>query len=515
MFNIPLPFNKLETKFLMIIGALLMFTYFPFVNTQNFSFDDYFLFFNKIEGDRTIRFSIKSGRWFGIFMYSVFNQLLGDGGFKGIIFAYFSVFVQFLFTGIVIVRVFKLDASKTSIALLVSMGFIHLFNAEIMTFKFGLLVNAGFSFLYLFAFGGWYLLRKSAKYFAIGVLFIVLALASYQIVINQLIVLSLLLIVFEFLEFIIQNKKVGFTFIKQSNGLIKLAGIITAVIVYVMVNKLVMALIGTNALSRSQLIQWADIPERLNQVVVLYDSILLNKDSYLVPFATKILTLIFMGLGIFTMGLKSFNETKGYLNKVMAFVFCLIISVLMIISSNFISLFIQEWWPTPRMFSGFGFMVMGFGLIVIKFSNIKSIKFITFSLGLLLVFSHSNITHCIAADQSYRNLVDRNKAQLIMSKVIQIDSFESKKIYIHQSEDCWKDNVNIKYKIGDLNLSSFCTSWSKYHLLEYVSGIKLIKTTNEENARLSEKVKNEAGLYQRWPNKGSIQRFEDFIIILP
>ena len=515
MFNFSSRFNKSDTKFMMILGALLLFTYFPFVNTQNFSFDDYFLFFNKIEGERTVRFSIKSGRWFGILMYSVINQLLGDGGFKVIICAYFSVFVQFLFTGVVIVRVFKLDTSKTSIALLISMGFIHLFNAEIMTFKFGLLVNAGFSFLYFFAFGGWYLLRNSAKNFTLGVLFIVLALASYQVVVNQLIVLSLLLIVYECLEFTLQHKKISLSFFKQSNGLIKLLGIVTAVIVYVLVNKTVMVMVGTSALSRSQLIQWTDIPERLKQVVVLYDSILFNKDSYLVPFATKILTLLFIGLGIFTMVLNSIKESKGYFNKGKAVLFCLIISVLMIISSNFINLFVQEWWPTPRMFSGFGFMVMGFGLIVIKFSNSKIAKSITFSIGLLLVFSHSNVTHNIAAEQSYRNFVDRNKAQLIMSRVIQIDSIESKKIYIHQSEDCWKDETNIKNRLGDLNLSSFCTSWSKYHLLEYVSGIKLTKTTAEENTRLSEKVKNEAGLYQRWPHKSSIQRFEDFIIILP
>lgn len=504
-----------DKKFLVILGALLLLGYLPFINTQYFSFDDYFLFFSSVEGEQTVNFSIQSGRWFGIFLYSLFNQLIGVGGYKGILISYVSVLLQFLFVGLVIVKVFKLDSRKTAVPVIISMGFLHLFNAEIMTFKFGLLVNAGFSFLYLFAFGGWYFLSRKISHFIVGILLIVCALGSYQLVLNQLIVLSVLLFVFELLHQIEENKSISFQWIKKSDGVLKLIGVMMAAIAYYVVNKLVLSFLGIEPSTRSSFIQFTDISERISQIGLLYQSIFIKENEYLIPYLTKLLTLLLIALSIGVMVFKVIKNVSNQLKAISIVIMFLILSVLMILSSNFTSLFIKEWWPTNRMLTGFGFMVMGFTLIACFFCKNKYWQYFLLSISFVVLFSHLNVTHNIASDQSYRNYIDRNKAQMIMTQVVGIDSFEQKKVYIHQSENCWIDDANIKNRLGDLNISSFCTSWSKYQLLEYVSGVKLLKPNEEEHLELSKMVNLFSEKYQRWPLKGSVTDYNGYIIIIP
>ena len=75
---------------------------------------------------------------------------------------------------------------------------------------------------------------------------------------------------------------------------------------------------------------------------------------------------------------------------------------------------------------------------------------------------------------------------------------------------------NIKTIIGDMNMSAFCASWSKYELLQYVSGEKFNRTTSKENLHLD-------SLYQalpdtskpRWPTNGIILVSDEIIAVYP
>ena len=162
--------GRLDIKFLTIFSFILTITLLPFFNATVFSIDDYHLFYEGINNPSTIRFSIESGRWFGIIMFKFWNLFIGNGGFSGILISYISVCVQFIFCAYILVKSFKLNTESWYVPILISLGFIHVFSAEILTFKIGLMVNIGFSFLYAISFYSWYLMRKFDGKFLLAII---------------------------------------------------------------------------------------------------------------------------------------------------------------------------------------------------------------------------------------------------------------------------------------------------------------------------------------------------------
>jgi hypothetical protein len=168
------------------------------------------------------------------------------------------------------------------------------------------------------------------------------------------------------------------------------------------------------------------------------------------------------------------------------------------------------------MFTGFGMFTM---LIFIIAFQVNKSAFIHKLLLLALItstMSHISMNHNIASDQAYLNFLDRSKAQRILSELEKIDGFKTKRLYIHQRPDCWVNEYNIKTNVGDMNLSAFCASWSKYKLLEYVAGYPITPTNNNDNLYID-------SLYQTineqekplWPHKKGIWVNDSIIAIFP
>ena len=65
-----------------------------------------------------------------------------------------------------------------------------------------------------------------------------------------------------------------------------------------------------------------------------------------------------------------------------------------------------------------------------------------------------------------------------------------------------------------MNLSAFCASWSKYKLLEFVGGYKIITTNNNDN-RFIDSIYNNFLNKPRWPNKNSIWTNDSLIAVFP
>lgn len=190
--NSQIHLSKSDIKFITIFSSILLVALFPFFDAKVFSIDDYHLFYEGVNNPDTIRFSIESGRWFGVLMFKLFHLIFGDGGYTGIIISYISVGVQFVFCAYLLAKTYQINTSLWYMPVIMSLGFIHVFSAEILTFKIGLMINIGYTFLYAISFYSWYLMRKFDRNFLLAVVGIVLSLAAYQVIINALIVITLL-----------------------------------------------------------------------------------------------------------------------------------------------------------------------------------------------------------------------------------------------------------------------------------------------------------------------------------
>ena len=168
----------------------------------------------------------------------------------------------------------------------------------------------------------------------------------------------------------------------------------------------------------------------------------------------------------------------------------------------------------PRMFTVIGLFTMFIFLILFQINKSVIFQYILFGSLIITALSHININHTIAIEQAHLNNLDRSKARGILSEIEKIDGFENKRIYIHQRDDCWINGYNLKTNIGDMNLSAFCASWSKYKLLEYVGGCK-INPTNIYDNNFIDSIYNNMIDKPRWPNKKSIWSNDSLIAVFP
>jgi len=89
-------------------------------------------------------------------------------------------------------------------------------------------------------------------------------------------------------------------------------------------------------------------------------------------------------------------------------------------------------------------------------------------------------------------------------------------LYIHQRPDCWVNEYNIKTNIGDMNLSAFCASWSKYKLLQHVSRYHITPTSLTENHYIDSLYQSfPEGEKPLWPDKKGIWFNDSLIAIFP
>lgn len=505
-----------DRKFIIISGLIVLLSFFPFVNPHVFSIDDYFLFFNGVDGETTNQFSIVSGRWFSVLMLKFHQLLIGQSGFKGLYWSYLLVFVQMLFAAYLMFKQLNLK-NNWFVAVAVSVGFIHVFCAEIMTFKYGLLVNIGFSFLYFIGFGSWFLIKKFNFKFIVGVIGLILALASYQVILNVLIVITLMGFVFFWIESQENHETTTFKSILSNEYFVKLIAIAVACVLYLIINQLVLLYFDFPVSNRSSFMKLSNWQERLNEVFKTFKMILYDQDVFLIPNFTKFLTLLVIGmtlvLGIYKI---SCNAKLSKLQQLLySFILVLIFSIALL-STAISSILLETLWLVPRMFTGFSFFMMFCLVILIHYLKNRILKNSILVVLVMLVYSFINVNHNIANDQAYLNELDRNRAKSLVFDIQKVDDFKNKKIFIHQKENCWANEYHIKTTYGDMNISAFCTSWSKYNLLEYVGGFKMNKTLDVDNQRIETQLKNNSDSLLNYGNQQrGVYSNDSFIFVFP
>ena len=510
--NIP---SRFFISLLLLLFAITLFPF--FIDVNSFSIDDYYRFFFKLETGKLLENSIDSGRWFGAFIQNFIVKLTGISGFSPVFLAFVFLIIQWVFVSCLLVEQFELDYKKWQTPLLISLCFIHVSTTELLTFKVSV-VNMAFSFVYLFAIGGWFLVKKFDYKFLIGSMLIMLTLATYQSFINILLVLSFVGIILKLLNDVQKKESFNLRYFINNEYFIKLISILFAVIVYLLINKFLLLFFNVNFTSRAEFVAFNEIPERLKNLMQLYIKILSEGDYFLIPHFTKTLILICIVSAVLTISYFILSiKTVRPLVKITSIIVTIIFLIVALLSSALTSSFLKEYWLMPRMFSGFGFFFMSVFIFLYKFSTNRHVLFIVSSFLCMIIFSFMSINHNVANEQNYLNQLDRNKAIQIVNELEKIKNYNKKRIYINQTSNCWYNHREyFRTGIGDLNLSAFCTSWSKYELLQYVSGEKYTRTSQAENEHLD-------SLYQaipdtlkpRWPINGVLEVGDEVIAIYP
>lgn len=513
--NSQIHLSKSDIKFITIFSSILLVALFRFFDAKVFSIDDYHLFYEGVNNPDTIQFSIESGRWFGVLMFKLFNLIIGDGGYTGIIISYISVCVQFIFCAYLLAKTYQINTSLWYMPVVMSLGFIHVFNAEILTFKIGLMINIGYTFMYAISFYSWYLMQKFDRKFLFALVGIILSLAAYQVIINALIVITLLGFIIE-LSTWPKNEQVTFKKLIKNPFTIKLSGIVLGTIFYLIINKAVLVTMGLQSSSRSQFIAIADFTSRLNDIYILFKSVLYDVDSFLIPQFIKLLFLGILLICLILIVKNNIFKFRAVYQKLLFVLATLVLLTISLMSTAASGLFLKIWWMVPRMFTGFGLFTLLVFMIAFLLNKSAIVHKLLLLVLMLTVISHINLNHQVANDQAYLNFLDRNKAQRMICELEQIEGFRNKRLYIHQRSDCWVNGYNIKTNIGDMNLSAFCASWSKYKLLQHVSGYHFTPTSPTDNHYLDSLYQTfPEGEKPLWPNNNGIWFNDSLIAVFP
>ncbi len=504
--------NKSEIKYLLLFLVVTITALFPFFDAQLFSIDDYNLYFNGLTSPGEINFSIENGRWFGAIMSKLFSLFIGDYGFSGILISYILICFQFTFCAYLISKEFKLNIENWYIPIVVSLGFIHGFSAEILTFKIGV-KNIGSSLIYIISFYSWYNMKRLDSRFLFAVLGITLSLAIYQVILNSLLVITIMGAIYDITSWE-KEERLTLKKIRENPYLIKALGIVVSTITYITLNKVIIHNMGLQASSRSSFIALADLHSRISQILSLFKNVLFDSNSFLIPQPVKLIFLAALVIATVLVIVKNINRVESIFNKTLLAITIISLLIVGLISICLTGLFLESWWMVPRMFTGIGLFTMFIFLILFQFNKSAIFQYILIGSLIITALSHININHTIAIEQAYLNKLDRSKARGILSEIVKIDGFENKRLYIHQRDDCWINGYNLKTNIGDMNLSAFCASWSKYKLLEFVGGYKIITTNNNDN-RFIDSIYNNFLNKPRWPNKNSIWTNDSLIAVFP
>lgn len=501
-----------DKKFLTIFSGVVLLTYFPFANAHVFAFDDYNLFYKNTDSQDVIRFSLEMGRWFSVLMLKIFGLFVGESGFKGIYISTALVLVQIIFAGYILAKQFQLNMNKWYTPIIVAIGFIHIFCSEIMTFKFGLMVNIGFSLLYFIAFGSWYISKAFNWKFILAIVGIILALASYQVIINVLLVITLAGFLIEINQMAKDKNTLNFNYLKKSEYTYKLLAIIIGTVAYFVLNKVVLNILDIPISNRSNFLPFSKLSDRIGEVATVFKMVLYDSNAFLIPHATKLLTLIIVVLALFT-GIRNILWQQKNLFWCLIFITLFLAALL---STAFASLTLETWWMVPRMFTGYSFFIMMCLIIVLTSYQQKIIKTMSLATLSVLAFSFISVNHNIANDQAYLNQLDKNKAQRLIIDFEKIDNYKTKRTYIHQRANCWANEYHIKTMYGDMNMSAFCTSWSKYELLQFVAGYPINKTTEEENQIIVNSIdRQNDSMFNLWVEKRGVYERDSMIYIFP
>jgi hypothetical protein len=383
---------------------------------------------------------------------------------------------------------------------------LHPYMAEILTFRIATLSLAvsliiSSAILYLFVrhqqtSKGHFLILAGVCVFILGVF--------YQTLLNHIV------IVFLFKLFVI-----SFTFKRNResisllrNTMLQIVTLVLGFGAYLASNRLIQNTLGVTPSSRSQLIDGEDVPNRVNEILILIETVFTGEEPVL-TLGFKLIFWLIVGVGL--LGLVA--TRRGRVARevpalVVTGVTAFLVFGLLLMVPGMIFAF-SNWWPVPRVIAHNSlYFAAGVYLALMAVKARTFLQPINVALSVLLVMAFSLSTFTIFQEQQKLNRLDRETAQTIgvmiksqtpLEKITSLEVVGAK--YFYPGE--------ITTTQGDLNISAFGAAYTKNLILEKELDLSLVPPSEEQKALSLEHCRS----VEPWPAKESVKVFSGHAVV--
>ncbi|MDR3483034.1 MAG: glucosyltransferase domain-containing protein [Burkholderiaceae bacterium] len=479
----------------LIVGAMMLAAFGTSIFSFGYSIDGYLMCAAPSDyWSGFAKSNIANGRFGRALIYAVLHFFAVDDCFSPTLYGVLSISIN-LASLLLVLRMWNLSSILGG-AMIGGLFLVHPYHAEMYSFREGGVYFSGSLFLALLAVK---MLTESdsvkfRKIYAIALL--VSSLSIYQLSINY----ALIALVFSICERVINDPNIenGIhdwrrTF-KDVVSMFTVA--LASIVVYVVVNKIVLATSGQVALERTHLMAVTAIPRRLAELPSTFHWILFSNQEILPASEKKILFLIPL---IALLSVVFFYvKKKGELVQpffIFGIVALTLLTCLLLVLG--IQLPLQALTRESRTISAISLFLAGSLMIVIKTQPMFFRRWLAKGLPILFVIFAGNANHALT-DQLRVNARDQAKANRIFSALEGHPAYSTlnKLVVIGGS---WNYSATIYTAEGDLNASAFSAAWARTALIEEVSGHRFEWVQPDEYAS----AQNFCDSAPKWPDRNS------------
>jgi hypothetical protein len=504
-----MPFRKDELRFIYTGFMIMLLACFQGLDITILSIDDYILHFEEKDAE-TKNFMFAQGRaatLIGRALAYLFGSMLVQ--YTAVVtFLFFKA--QLIFAAIIVFRVFKVPFITIPLALAGTLFIIHPYGIELLTFR----TFSGFvslSCCIIIAFAGWAVMSYGTVGFILGVLANTYLLATYQPLINMLLVFTILGFLYSTItrkdrENVIRNEFV-----------IRGAGIFIALALSYLLYQYFKSITPSTD-TRGSLVSSASLltslvtgfSVSLEAITPLTKGFLKN---IVPPFSTVLtsagLTLLFVNILIKITGNR---ESKGRAVNLVLVAILLPAAVLAMVGVNVL---VNNYYGT-RIVTGIASMVMSIFVLNEVLAFRPWIKHLSRAMLVLLCISYVITDNNIYASMKRISELDKMRANRMLYDIEKIPGFKDKPIVLYPVNS-WKqyDKANVIMH-GDMNVSAFFPEWSRNNLLRYVSGYDLKQGSISDTQyakQYYESAQAQGKPLPLWPAPEGIVALPDKIII--
>lgn len=479
----------------LIVGAIMLAAFGPSIFSFGYSIDGYLMCAAPSDyWTGFFKFFIANGRFGRAFIYSALHLFGVNDCFSPTLYGALSISL-FLASLLVVLRTWKISSVIGGV-MIGGLFLVHPYHAEMYSFREGGMYFALSLFLALLAVR---MLTESAgaklkKLKAIMLL--ICSLSIYQLSINY----ALMVLVFWTCEKLLrpsdaENGMADFRkILKEAAGMV--GAVAAAIVLYLIINKIVLAISGEVAGERTRLISPAAIPQRIAELPDLFHWLLFSNPDILPASVKNILVLIPL-ISLISVSVFCFKKGKDSGSQWLTFgtiVLTLLIGLLLVPG---VQLPLQEITRESRTLSAISLFLAGSLMIVIKTQTKFFLRWLVIPLPIVFVIFAGNANH-VLTDQIRVNARDAAKANRIFAALESHPAYSTlNKLAVIGGN--WGYGATIYTAAGDLNISAFSVSWARTELIEEVSGHRFESLLPDE----VESAKNFCNSSPKWPDRHS------------
>lgn len=324
---------------------------------------------------------------------------------------------------------------------------LHPFQAEILTFS-----EASFSALLAIALGiaAVFIVVRAQRMWWIGCALLIVALSMYQLVLNYVGIMVLLGLVRACVE---GSAVAGPRWRSYLPTGVATATTAVAVVLYLIINKLFISMLGVEVVQRGQMIRIDQLGARVGEIAELAKWVLTH--PLLVQTASSVRTA-FWALAIGGWGAVCWLLLRNWRRETPVALAMVILAPLVGLGVVMVG---STWWPVPRVLGGLvALFAAGCFWLCLYARNTASRVSVSLLAGLLLISSIA-IGHRVHNDQRQLNAFDSFLAEQIMASLRALDDYsEQTPVAVVNTKMRWTHGVSLATTWMDMNISAFYVS---------------------------------------------------------